>query len=301
MNYRFLVSFAAWGLITSFAVANEERTIRALVTAGATVERDESQPEKPVIVVKYNLRDVSDRGIKALAELEKLPAIEFIGSGDTEITVSTLRALQGKSSLKRFAISNAKVSDESAKALGALQSLNILSLKSQIECSPHAVEEIFELKHLKELTLSDRLVNDHVLNQVSKLPDLKVLNVRSVFVTDQGLDSLSQLTGLKTLRIFLGPDVTRVGLRHLGAIHLTQLEITYFNVSDVEIKELSKLSSITALRLLNVKKMTEAVLPDLAEMKGLKELEIVGGNLTKANVTSLKKKLPGCIVIEGIQ
>ena len=301
MNHKTLVSAMAWFLITTFASANDEAAILALMTAGASVERDESKPEKPVTLVSYNLRQVTDQGIQALKEIQQLPAIEFVGSGDTAIGVSTLRALQGKTSLKRFAISYAKISDESAKVLGTLNTLNVLALQVQIECSPAALQEIFKLKNLQELTLSDRLVNDDVLGDVSKLPDLKTLNVRSLFVTDQGLASLKRSKGLKTLRIFLGPDVTRAGLRHLGGIPLKQLEVTYFNVSDAEIKELSNLSSITTLRLMNATKVTAAVIPDLAGMNGLKELEIVGGKLTKAEMTALKKKLPDCKVIEGIQ
>src|SRR5947208_1593338 len=122
------------------------------------------------------------------------------GSGDTEITPAILKALQGKKSLKRFAIAYAKISNESAEVLATLKSLESLELRVQLELSPNGLEELLKLTSLKELTLSDRLANDFVLEDLTRLPVLKTLTVRSLFVTDDGLAALKRLKSLQVLR-----------------------------------------------------------------------------------------------------
>ena len=301
MIHRTVIAAAVCLFALSFAHADDASAIRLLQAEGATVDRDETQPGKPVRLVSYNLRQITADGNRALKEITELPEIEFIGSGDSEITTATLKALQGKSSLKRFTVAYATISDEAAKVLASLKSLTELHLKVQIECSATALAEILKMKNLKELTISDRLVNDETLEAVGKLTELKVLNVRSIFVTDQGIASLKRLKNLQTLRIFLGPDVKPMGLRNLGDLSPKQLEVTYFNVSDANLDDLAEVRGLTTLRLMNASKVTDAAIPSFVGMRDLKELEIIGGKYTKKQIEELKRKLPGCKISEGIQ
>ena len=226
MNQRTLLTFVAWFAAVSLGVADDRDAIRALEDAGAIIQRDETQKNKPLIGVVYNLRQVTDDGNRALKELEELPAIEFVGSGDSELTAATLRALQGKRSLKRLAISYAKISDPNARLLGSLKSLETLEFRVQVEMSLTAVNEIFFLTNLRELTIADRLVDDAVLEDLAKFPELRVLNIKSVFVTDEGLVYLKRAKNLRTLRIFAGANVTADGLRQLAELPLKSLEIS---------------------------------------------------------------------------
>ena len=271
------------------------------MASGATVERDETRDGKPMRFVSCNLRQVTDDEIEALKELENLPAIQFLGTGDTEISVKTLQALQRKPSLKHFSISYAKISDEAARILGTINSLTSLELKVQIECSPEALGEILKLKGLRELTLSDRLVSDESLAVVSKQSNLQVLNLRSLFITDRGLAELRKLKNLQTMRLFVGKDVTHEGLLQLASISVKDLEITYFNASDTDIKELRKLNGLKVLRLINASKMTAAAIPYFSELAELKELDIGGGQLTMPQLEVLKRVLPKCKISESRQ
>jgi Leucine-rich repeat (LRR) protein len=301
MKCRILLAFTAWLVVHSVVCADDDSAIRELIKAGATVERDESKPDKPVRLVSWNLLEVTDDGLRALKEIEQLPAVELVGGGDTTLTPSVMRALQRKRSLKRLSISYATISDESAGMFGELSGLENLDLHAQVVCSPRGLNECLQLTNLEELTLSDRLVNEEVFDKLPKLRNLKVLNIRSIFVTDKGLASLPRMKSLQTLRICIGPDVTHAGLRQIGGLDLKELDVTYFNVTDADIAAVSKLTTVTALRLLNARQLTDAAIPHLREMIRLKELELIGASLTKERLAELRRALPGCKLTEGNQ
>lgn len=286
---------------TSGAWGDDESACHELKNAGATIVRDESQPGAPIRLVKYPLRLVTLQGLRALKEIEVLPAIEFIGSGGTEITPATLRALQGKPALKRLSISLARIGDDSARILPTLKSLEAVDLRSQVESSPVGLQELFRMHHLQELSLSDRLVTDEVLQDLAKLPNLRVLNLRSLFVTDAGLASLRRLHGLQSLRITLTENVTQAGRNQLAEMKLRYLEITSFNATDREIKDLGRLMSLRKLRLINAVNVTGAAIPCFAEMTNLKELEVLGATFSTSDVKRLKTDLPNCQVTLGRQ
>ena len=294
MSQRMIMVIVAWLSVISIGQADDEIAIAALRQAGATVERDESSDGKPTVKVTYNLRQVTADGINAIKELEVLPAIEFQGTGDTEISVATIRALQAKKSLKQFAINNAKMSDEAAKILGTLTSLEVVELRSQIELSPSGLQHILKLKTLTTLMLADRLVNDTVLLDLLALPNLKHLSIRSVFITDEGLMALKRLKNLQTLRIFIGSMITEVGIRHLAELQLKELELSYSDATNAKLKELRKFSGLTSLRLVNAVGVTDEGVSSLSELTELKQLDLADAKLTKAGIAELKQALPKC-------
>ena len=284
-------------LTMSVTRADDGPAIAAIEKAGAVVTRDDARKDRPIVLVTYLLRLVTDDGIRALKEIEELPAIQFVGSGDTELTASTIRALQGKKSLKRLSIAFAKVSDESAEILGTLKSLESLDLQKQIEMSPQGFDEILRLTNLKELTISGRLVNDEVLEDLAKIAGLKSLTIESVFVTDDGIASLKRLKNLRTLRIYLGSNVTSAGVRQLADLRLTNLEITYLDVNNNKLKDLRILSGLKTLRMISAVNVTNDGIPFLAELKELKELDLSDATLTNAGIKDLKSALPSCNVV----
>lgn len=283
-----------WLGVVAAAAGQDGPAIEALEREGAIVQRVDSLADGPISVVTYNLRQVTDEGNRALKELFELPAIEFLGAGDTELQPATLRALQGKRSLKRLAISFAKVSDESAKLLGTLRSLDVLELRAQVDIHPKLVGEVFNLTNLKELTLSDRLADDPAMEELRRMTHLKSLTVRSIFVSDAGLASLRHVKSVRSLKILLGPKVTEEGVRHLAEMDLTDLDITYLNVSDTELKALRKFSGLKGLRLVSAAKVTDEAVPFLSELTELKRLELADAKLSKAGITQLERALPNC-------
>ncbi len=297
MSNRITALAVAFCLLCSSIHADDRETLASLEREGAVVLRDDSHKDSPVIGVQYNLRQITVEGNLALSELDFLPAVELIGSGDTEITVATLRALQGKSSLRTLSVSNAKISDAAAKVLGTLKTLENLQLRSQVEMSPQGCEEIFALTNLQELILSDRLVNDLVLEKLARLPRLKTLTIRSVFVTDEGIAALGQLVNLSKLHLYLGFRVSEAGVRRLVEFQLPEIELTYLSCTDEKLKELRKFSGLKALRLIGAENVTDEGIPYLSELTELKELDLSDAKLTMAGIKELKKALSNCRVV----
>lgn len=290
-----------WLVTVGIACANDNASIAVLENAGATVTRDDASDGKPILHICCNLLQVTPDVNRALKEIEVLPSIEFLGAGNTEISVETIRALQGKESLRRFSISFAKVSDESARLLGTLKSLEALELRTQNEISPKALFEIFQLGSLRELTLSDRQANDQILAELPKLGQLTALNLRSVFVTDEGVRSLRRIKNLRKLSLFAGANVTTQGLRQLAEMNLKQLDLTYSNVDDEKLKELRRLSGLKSLRLVNAAKVTDDGIPYLSELTELNDLDLANATLTKAGIEHLKKALPNCVIVYEVR
>lgn len=279
----------AWG--------DDNAAIKTLEKSGAIVKRDESGSDKTVISVTYNLLDVNETGIRALKELEQLPAIEFAGAGITEITPATLRSLQGKPSLKKLSLSFARISDESAKILASLRTLEALELRTQVDVSPVGLNEILKLTHLKELAISDRIVSDALLLELAKLPNLKKLSVRSVFVTDAGIKAFHHYPNLHSLTLFAGSAITADGVQSLSEVSLSSLELTYTDVTNEKLRALRKFSGLKSLTLMNAVAVNDEAVPYLSELSELKELNLAEASLTKAGLQQLKQSLPKCNVV----
>jgi hypothetical protein len=296
MYWRSTLIAAIWLLVATSVQADDGIAISALRDAGATVERDGSKDGKPVVHVEYYLRDVNATGNRALKEIEELPSIEFLGSGDTGMTATTLRALQGKKSLKKLAIANAKINDDAARALGALTQLESLDLHAQVEMRPEGLKEIFQLTNLKELIVADRIVSDALLQELTRFTALKSLSIRSVFVTDRGIQSLRRLPNLHTLRLFIGPRITEEGIRQLAEVSVTDLDLTYTNVTDAKLRGLRNLNGLKSLRLVNATGVTDEGVPSLMELKELKQLDLANAKLTTNGLRQLKGAIPRCSI-----
>lgn len=297
MNQRFLTAWIVAVLCSGMAFADDRSALSSLAIAGAIIDHDDSQKDRPVTAVTYFLRQVTPEGLKALSELETLPEMTFIGSGDTELTPATLRALQGKRSLKRLSISFAKVGIEGAKVLGTLTSLSSLNLKNQVELSPEGFEQVFHLTGLQEITLAGQLVNDEVIADLVELRNLKKLSLESVFVTDTGIGLLKRMRSLKTLRIYLGPDVSSAGITQLSELDLTTLEITLLNVDNDRLKDLRKLNHLKSLKMLDAAKVSDDGIPYLMELRDLKVLDLNDAMLTVRGIKELRSSLPTCKVV----
>lgn len=288
------VACLCYGMTT---LADDQSALTVLRDAGAIIEHDDSKKDHPVTSMTCFLRQVSAEGLRALAELESLPEIIFIGSGDTELTPTMLKALQGKKSLKRMSISFAKIPLESAKILGTLKSLEVLNLKNQVELGPQGFEEVFQLTELREITLAGRLVDDEVIADLVKLRNLKRLTLESVFVTDKGITLLKRLDSLKSLRIHIGPEVTSAGVVSLSELDLNHLEITFLDADNDKLKDLRKLTNLKSLHIRNAAKVSDDGITYLTELRELKELDLNDAMLTVKGIKELRSSLPTCKVV----
>jgi hypothetical protein len=278
-------------------LADDQSVLTTLKNTGAIIEHDDSKNDHPVTSITCFLRQITPEGLQALAELESLPEIIFIGSGDTELTPTMLKPLQRKRSLKRMSISFAKIPLDSAKIIGTLKSLEALNLKNQVELGPQGFEEVFNLAELQEITLAGRLVDDEVVVDLVKLRNLKRLTLESVFVTDKGILLLKRLDSLKSLRLHIGPDVTSAGVLSLSELDLTNLEITFLDADNDKLKDLRKLSGLKSLHMRNAAKVSDDGIPYLTELRELKELDLNDAMLTMKGIKELRSSLPTCKVV----
>jgi len=297
MNRSIMSAGFATCLVLGQVLADDSAAIKTLEKSGAIVSRDDAAGDKPVLGITYNLLDVTDAGIRALKEIEELPAIELAGAGNTEIQPALLRSLQGKLTLKRLSISFAKITDESAKILATLKNLEALELRTQVDISPTGTNELLHLTRLKELSISDRIVSDALLVELAKLPNLRKLSVRSVFMTNAGIKALHHYPNLNSLTIFAGSAITEDGIRSLSELTLANLELAYSDVTNEKLKALRKFGGLKTMTLMNAVAVNDEAVPYLSELTELKELNLADASLTKAGLQQLKQSLPKCNVV----
>jgi predicted nucleic acid-binding Zn-ribbon protein len=136
-----------WWKEKQAAVEDTETAVAALKTKGAEIQRDESQPGKPVIGVNM--------------------------SGDT-FTGADLKHLRGFTQLKKLSLAHVPVKDAAVSNLKGLTSLESLDL-SFTDITDAALDDIADLKNLQELNLAKTLVSDGGLKKLYGLTNLKKL------------------------------------------------------------------------------------------------------------------------------
>lgn len=280
--------------ITGIAEGNDSSVVNLLENAGVTIVRDEAEQDRPISSIIVPLASVTPECVGAIKDLEELPAIELVGTGNSDVPLNLLQALQKKPSLKRLTISFAKISDESAARIGALQQLQSLQLQRRIEASPTAVDSMLRLTGLKELTLSGRMVEDETLQRVSKMPVLRKLGLESAFITDGGIQILRRLRNLRSLTIYLGDRVSNQGIDQIADMSLSDIHITLLTASNDRVKALRKISGLKDLKFVSANNVDDAAIPHLAELTELETLILSDARFSHAGVKELRTSLPKC-------
>ena len=81
-----------------------------------------------------------------------------------------------------------------------------------------------------------------------------------------------------------------------GELQLTELEITYADITNDKLKSLRKFSGLKSLRFVNASGVTDEGIPSLSELTELNELDLSDAKLSKAGIAELKRALPKCNV-----
>jgi len=81
---------------------------------------------------------------------------------------------------------------------------------------------------------------------------------------------------------------------------LTDLRLSYTDISDAGLKEVAKLQQLRNLAL-NKAEITDANLKELAKLQQLSTLSLLGTKVTNEGVAQLKEALPNCYILHDFE
>jgi len=161
--------------------------------------------------VQLEQTDVSDQGLKALANKTALESLEILGSvrRPSQVTDEGVAHLAGLSNLERLALTDAQVTDKSLHTIAQFKQLRNLSLH-RTAITGDNLEKLAQLPKLKWLHLNGTPVTDESMRAASKLATLEHLSLTNTSLTDAAIKYLSQLRHLDRLSIG-GTNITDRG------------------------------------------------------------------------------------------
>ncbi len=276
------------------AAADEQAVLQTLSKLGATFERDEQQPGKPVVRAELEpgRARVGDTEVRQLTQLKE---IESLNLRNTAVTDEGLKALAALSKLRRLDLRGTAVTDAGVKVLARFSSVRRLNL-TNTAVTGAALKDLKRLTQLRWLSLEGTKIDDESLQEMTAMKELAWLNVSCTALTDAGLAELCRLPDLQSLNI----SHTRISDAGLGPLkqlaHLRALNLAATQVTDAGLSALRELPSLETLYLYWTK-VSDGGVPELRDMTNLKELHIGLAEVTDNGFRELKQALPGCAVL----
>ncbi len=201
-----------------------------------------------------------------------LKKLSITGCGNADLT-----SLSSLSELKELSISDAQISLDSLKAIGALRSLEKLTLSN---CGLSTISPLESLTALTYLDLSNNTLRN--IGIFAGFTKLQQLHMSANALTD--LDAISGLAELKVL------DVSQNSLQSLKPLwSITGL--LELDVSENALEDITGIGALTALTKLD---LNQNILSDLSPLSGctaLTELDVSHNKLEDILVTAELKSL----------
>jgi Leucine-rich repeat (LRR) protein len=184
-----------------------------------------------------SVRAVGDEGMKSLAQLKRLIALDL---RETRVTDKGLKELARCDKLASLRIGKLKITDEGVRSLARLTRLKVLDLSST-EVTDEGVKEVAKHRRLTNLYLQNlRRVTDVGVKELARLPTLQFLALGGTSVGDAGVTELAGLSNLRFL-VLSNTAVTDVGLKELERCpHLMSLQLSGTKVTNTGTAELRK-------------------------------------------------------------
>lgn len=246
-----------------------------------------------------SLTHITDQGMQ---EIKSLPRVEDLNLYFTEyVTDEGIAAIKGWKHLKRLNLHGTKVGDtglEHIAAIGTLESLNVGStLMTDV-----GLERLTSLLNLRQLTMGGNELGDAGLQALRQMPGLTYLdlsgrqgtdkNVWTIAMSNAGLDAVLTLKELRELRF----SCTSIGVGIEGAKFG---EVSMLSVTPEWLEKLRALSKLEKLKLQGCNRITDAEIPLLKSMAGLREIDLRGSAVTAAGAQALEAAKPGLVVYFG--
>ncbi|HLA84150.1 MAG TPA: protein kinase [Thermoguttaceae bacterium] len=262
---------SGWYSMTVKGEAGRVRQVRDMLRRSGLL--DEMPPSGPVVPISPG-------------------ATVFLGGW--QVTDTTLKRLQGLSTIKSLSLANAHVTDDGLALLKGATELESLNL-TFTRVTDAGLVHLQDLKKLKSLNLHGLGVTDAGLEQLTGLSNLHELDLYNTRITDAGLKHLRQLTKLRSLNLW-ADDVGDTGLADVGALtQLWTLNLGKTKVSDAGLAHLKGLVNLISLDLSDTQ-VTDAGLGHLAGLFELRSLNLRGTEVNAAGIAKLDKTLASCVV-----
>lgn len=193
--------------------------------------------------------EFTNEGLKELSTLAELESLIIFMS--EEVMNDRLQVISGISTLKELGLVNNSVDDEGMKhdegmrhiaKLTDLESLDVLNLN----LTDSGINALGTLQKLVTLRIKSTGIIDESLEMIANLPRLEHLDISGSDVTDEGLRTLSKSKSLKRLVAFKnehgGGLITKAGLEHLrGIATLEHIYLRGFEITDSDAAALQEL------------------------------------------------------------
>ncbi len=147
--------------------------------------------------IAFMLTDITDEGLKELANLNNLTTL-FLW--EDRVTDAGLKELAPLKNLNSLFLLCKNVTDAELKALAPLKNLTTLSLYFT-NVTDAGLKELAPLKNLTALSLRHTKVSDAGLKELTNLKKLTIIDLSGTPITDAGLKELANLKGLTSLRL----------------------------------------------------------------------------------------------------
>jgi Leucine-rich repeat (LRR) protein len=193
---------------------------------------------------------------------------------------------------------------------GVPQSANPIPLSQRIAATGNELvlsgldvlhlDRLAELRHLKQLRLSQTIVDDEGLEHLKILKGLEELSLEDTWVTDAGLEHLAQLVSLQSLNLS-NTRITDAGLRNLKELrHLRKLKVDDTAITGIGLEHLSECHKLEDLSLVfsmadrpwpsirNVQGVTPEGMKSIGRLHSLRSLMICGSEITDDAVSALR-------------
>jgi hypothetical protein len=209
---------------------------------------------------------VKDENLRFLRHMVRLETIEFDNPDERPIYTlgEGLGQLTALRDLKSLTLGRVGLSTAGKKALGRLENLEGLHIDG--EPDDDTLAHLTRLKRLGGLFLTGPGVTDAGLVHLRKLPDLQALFLQDAAITDDGL-------------------------RHLEGLGIMDLRLTGTKVSNRGMAHVARMLALTKLDLAETG-ITDAAIPDLVQLKNLRDLCLAGTGISDAGCKRLLDALP---------
>jgi Leucine-rich repeat (LRR) protein len=154
--------------------ADEAAAAAAFKKRGATVQRDDRLPGKPITGLNLSgrmMQSTTDADLKALKGFKNLRFLTLYG---TKVTDKGMRELKGIKSLEWLHLGETQITDAGLKDLKELSSLRILDL-SGTKVTDAGLKQLKQMKNLQSVRLINTKVTDAGVKALrAALPQLNV-------------------------------------------------------------------------------------------------------------------------------
>jgi len=250
-------------------------------------------PSLRFVVLSYN-SSLTDEGMKHLAAIPKLEALDLSGRRLGNVTAAGLQQLSLATGLRTLDLSDCPLDLDAGldgfEKLLALESLDL----SDTSVSSEGLRHLVLCDRLAALDLSRcAKLDGTALALLATLRGLTHLEASRLPLRDAELTHLGRMKLLRALDIDQTPITEAVAIAIARCRDLEQLSLSFCNVTDECLAHLATLPNLAELDLAGNDDITDDGLARLGAAQSLRRIDLnVCDGITKAGVSALREALP---------